>query len=157
MGGRLGIIGPILVMARSLAPGKGQRSMKAWVDRDDHGRQRLTRQGEGRVTAVTPVESGHFRVEIEVDLPHRVTRAVRYRTHAVLTPDHPLLEDACESLAWGSRVIWAIEWVPRAGIPADVPIQTLDLTAEADARLVALNALVALPDPVSARMNGDLT
>lgn len=129
--------------------------MKTWIDLYDQGRQRLVRQGLGRVTAVSAVDDSCFRVEIDVDLPRRLSRAVRYRTQAVLAADHPLLDDACEALAWDVDVVWAIEWTPLAELPAHVAIESLDLATEAQARLVALTCLATEHDPVSARTRGE--
>lgn len=122
--------------------------MKAWVDRDESGRQRLTRQGAGRVSAVTRIDEACFLVEIDVDLPQARTWAIRYTAQAPVPADHPLLDDACAAVAWGHRVIWAIEWHAQAGIPDTVPIETLDLAREADARLVALTCLADEQTPV---------
>jgi hypothetical protein len=130
--------------------------VKTWIDLDEHGRQRLTRQGWGRVTAVTPAGDGDFRVEIDVDLPRSLTRAVRFTAQAVLASGHPLFDEACAASAWGQQVIWAIEWVPLEGVPESVPIESLDLAREARARLVSLVCIPAVTDPVQARMSGEL-
>ena len=129
--------------------------MKAWVDIDDSGRQRLTRQGWGRVTAVAPISPDLFRVEIDVDLPRSRTRALRFTAVATIPSDHPLFEDACAAAAWGEQVIWAIEWQPMTHVPDSVPIESLDLAREAHARLVSLVAVPRTADSVEARIKGE--
>ena len=129
--------------------------MKAWVDLDDSGRQRLTRQGWGRVTAVAPDPDGAFRIEIDVDLPHTRTRALRFTAVATIAADHPLFDEACAAAAWGHQVIWAIEWQPLAQVPDSVPIESLDLAREAHARLVSLVGVPQAADPVEARLHGE--
>ena len=109
------------------------------------------------MTAVAPDSDGAFRIEIDVDLPRARTKALRFTAVATIAADHPLFDEACSAAAWGHQVIWAIEWQPVAHVPDSVPIESLDLTREAHARLVSLVGLPQAADPVESHIRGELS
>ncbi len=117
--------------------------MKAWVELDDAGRQFLVRQGVGRVTAVAAVdpEGSAYRVEIACEVPQGWSRSIRYTVQAQIASSHPLLPRAMDAEDTSQRVAWTVTWHRHEGVPAELPITSLDLTTDTVSRLVALEAV----------------
>lgn len=117
--------------------------MKAWVERDDAGRQFLVRQGIGTVTAVAAVdaEGSAYRVEIACEVPRGWSRSIRYTVQAQIPSSHPLLPRAMDAEDAAQRVCWTVTWHRHEGVPADLPITSLDLTTDTASRLVALEGI----------------
>ncbi len=119
--------------------------MQGWLMRDEHGRSVLVRAGTGMVTAISPLgmASGMVRVEFAVARPAGRPRAVRLSVHADVGEADPLLliAAAAQEAAW--QVAWVIEWHRHDWVPADLPIEHLDLVTDARAVLVSIERVLA--------------
>ena len=127
--------------------------MQGWVVADISGRTYLVRAGTGVITAVVPVgladpdgRHAFHRVEIEVDRPLGHPRAIRYSTSAQVASADPLCAVAMVMAQEGRRVTWAIEWHRQDWVPGHLLITSLDLARDAQATLVAIDALAAEPE-----------
>lgn len=121
-------------------------SMRTWLSQAENGESVLMRSGTGRVTAVADVSSSDFGiiepmalivVEIECEAASPA-RSVRVTTRGVCPTDSEIAGTATLAHDLSARVSWMIEWSRRPGIPAHLPIETLQLKTDATPRLVAL-------------------
>lgn len=118
--------------------------MQGWIEQDGRHGHVLVRRGRGLVTAVVQLtadgddDEGFVRVEIDCERPAGRPRAVRYRVHPVLPGGDPLVVDARRAQAEGLPVEWTVRWVRHDWIPADLPVTSLDLAADATAVLAGL-------------------
>lgn len=115
--------------------------MRSWVDVDQAGRQFLVREGRGRVSAVAPVGDGQFLVEILCELPPHWSASLRTTVQARIPSGHPYLTDVRSAESTGQMVDWSMEWHRHEGIPADIPLEALDLRVDTHSTLVAFAAV----------------
>ncbi len=122
--------------------------MKAWIEHDERGQEILLRTGTGVVTAIAPVgivapagEHTFHRVEIGVDAPPDLARAIRYSVHPIVAAGDPLFGQAM--LAWdtSTSVAWTAQWSRHDWIPGDLPVQALNLVTDARCLLVELSVV----------------
>ena len=133
--------------------------MRAWIDVDGSGRQFLTRVGSGLVLSVTPIgdlgpvhplsealtddsvarESAPFhRIAILIDGVTGATSAIRFQASAIVATDDPLFGVAMEAIRDEESYSFTIEWHRHEYVPADLPIDSLDLAHDARGVLVEL-------------------
>lgn len=129
--------------------------MRAWVETDATGAEVLVRAGTGTVTAVSP-GTDVARVEIDCHLPGSWSRTLRYTVEASIPVGHPLLAIAREAEAGDLVVTWSAVWCRHEGVPAHLPIGSLDLATDARATLAEL-AIVPASDEVAPVVSQHLT
>lgn len=115
--------------------------MRSWVDVDQDGRQFLVREGRGQVSAVAPAGDDLFLVEILCELPPHWSASLRTTVQARVPSGHPLLAEVRSAEANGETVNWSMEWHRHEGIPADIPLEALDLRVDTHSTLVAFAAV----------------
>lgn len=115
--------------------------MRSWVDVDQAGRQFLVREGRGHVSAVAPVGDDQFLVEILCELPPQWSASLRTTVQARIPSGDPALAEIRAAEATGETVLWSMEWHRHEGIPAELPLEALDLRADTHSTLVAFAAV----------------
>lgn len=149
--------------------------MRAWIDTDSSGRQYLTRVGSGLVLSVTPIGdlgpvpplagsltddslamtmAPFHRIAILIDGAAGGSPAIRFQASALIATDDPMFVTAMEAIRDEESYSFTIEWHRHEYVPADLPIESLDLTHDARGILVELVSLRehahAIPDLIPA-------
>ncbi|MGI9136436.1 MAG: prepilin peptidase [Candidatus Nanopelagicales bacterium] len=147
--------------------------MRAWIEIDGSGRQYLTRVGSGLVLSVTPigdrgpvdpladsltdhsvtVEAAPFhRIAILIDGAVCASPAIRFQASAILATDDPMFATAMQAIRDEESYSFTIEWHRHEYVPADLPIDSLDLALDTRGVLIELVSMrqhaTAIPDSV---------
>ncbi len=133
--------------------------MKAWIDVDDAGRQRLTRVGSGLVLSVTPIadlgpvrtlndssdlgldtliNSRYHRIAILIDGARTGNPSIRFQASAIIATHDPAFVTAMRALQDGHSYSFTIEWRRHDDVAADRGVDSLDLTDDIRGFLVDL-------------------
>lgn len=149
--------------------------MRAWIDVDGSGRQYLTRVGTGLVLSVTPIGEGgsvhpladsltddsvtiaaapFHRIAILIDGAVGASPAIRFQVSAILATDDPMFATAMQAIRDEESYSFTIEWHRHDYVPADLPIEALDLALDARGVLIELISMrqhaTSIPDRVPA-------
>ncbi len=150
--------------------------MRAWIDIDGSGRQYLSRVGSGLVLSVTPIgdlgpvhpwadsltddsltlSSAPFhRIAILIDGAVGASSAIRFQASAIIATDDPMFAIAMEAIRDEESYSFTIEWHRHDYVPADLPIEALDLALDTRGILVELVSMRehanAIPDLIPAQ------
>lgn len=133
--------------------------MRAWIDIDGSGRQYLTRVGSGLVLSVTPIgdlgpvrplsesltddsvsmsAAPFHRIAILIDGAAGGSPAIRFQASALIATDDPMFATAMEAIRDEESYSFTIEWHRHDYVPADLPIEALDLGHDTRGVLVEL-------------------
>jgi hypothetical protein len=149
--------------------------MRAWIDIDGSGRQYLTRVGSGLVLSVTPVgdlgpvyplsesltddsvalvAAPFHRIAILIDGAASGSPAIRFQASALIATDDPMFMTAMEAIRDEESYSFTIEWHRHEFVPANLPIESLDLAHDTRGVLVELVSMRdhahAIPDLIPA-------
>lgn len=149
--------------------------MRAWIDIDSSGRQYLTRVGSGLVLSVTPIgdlgpvhplaasltddapamtAAPFHRIAILIDGASGASPAIRFQASAIIATDDPMFATAMEAIRDEESYSFTIEWHRHEYVPADLPIEALDLALDTRGILVELVSMRehanAIPDVIPA-------
>lgn len=149
--------------------------MRAWIDIDGSGRQYLTRVGSGLVLSVTPIgdlgpvpplaesltddavtapAAPFHRIAILIDGAAGASPAIRFQASAIIATDDPLFATAMEAIRDEESYSFVIEWHRHEYVPAELPIEALDLALDTRGILVELVSLRehahSIPDVIPA-------
>jgi hypothetical protein len=149
--------------------------MRAWIDIDGSGRQYLTRVGSGLVLSVTPigdlgpvhplsesltddsvalVAAPFHRIAILIDGAASGSPAIRFQASALIATDDPMFMTAMEAIRDEESYSFTIEWHRHEFVPANLPIESLDLAHDTRGVLVELVSMRdhahAVPDLIPA-------
>ena len=149
--------------------------MRAWIDIDSSGRQYLTRVGSGLVLSVTPIgdlgpihplgesltddapamtPAPFHRIAILIDGAAGSSPAIRFQASAIIATDDPMFATAMEAIRDEESYSFTIEWHRHEYVPAELPIESLDLALDTRGFLVELVAMRehanAIPDLIPA-------
>ncbi|MEY4136017.1 MAG: hypothetical protein RL205_145 [Actinomycetota bacterium] len=149
--------------------------MRAWIDVDGSGRQYLTRVGSGLVLSVTPIgdlgpvhpladslthdsverpAAAFHRIAILIDGAMGSSPAIRFQASAIIATDDPMFETAMQAIRDEESYSFRIEWHRHEYVPAELPIDSLDLAHDTRGVLVELVSMrehaLAIPDVVPA-------
>jgi len=149
--------------------------MRAWIDIDGSGRQYLTRVGSGLVLSVTPIgdlgpvrplsesltddsvamsAAPFHRIAILIDGAAGGSPAIRFQASALIATDDPMFATAMEAIRDEESYSFTIEWHRHEFVPANLPIESLDLAHDARGVLVELVSMRehahAIPDLIPA-------
>jgi hypothetical protein len=131
--------------------------MRAWIEVDGESRQFLSRTGKGVVVSVTPVGivgpgDTHSFHSVEIDCEQE-SGSLHLRVRAQVATVDALYGEAVMAFEQGNSVVWAIQWHRHEWVPADLPIESLNLASDARGRLVEMHPASSpaqLPDHVPA-------
>lgn len=149
--------------------------MRAWIDVDGSGRQYLTRVGSGLVLSVTPIgdlgpvhpladsltvdavtlaSAPFHRIAILIDGAAGSSPSIRFQASAIIATDDPMFATAMQAIRDEESYSFTIEWHRHDYVPADLPIESLDLMHDTRGILVELVSMRehanAIPDLVPA-------
>lgn len=149
--------------------------MRAWIDVDGSGRQYLTRVGSGLVLSLTPIGEGgavdplagsltdhavtlgaapFHRIAILIDGAVGASPAIRFQASAILATDDPMFAIAMQAIRDEESYGFTIEWHRHDYVPADLPIESLDLALDTRGVLIELISMrqhaASIPDAIPA-------